>query len=202
MLIHANRKQSQAFAVAAGVDVIVHGMWRDVGEDAALDDEAREILAAVIRDNIGYQPTTQVLVGGDDMSRADYLTQPDLKDVYPAAFIDWLASDERTGGTSGTAAGHNVEAESWASATRARALEVTRILARANAHLLFGSDTPSDMFYTNPPGMNGRLEMNHWIAAGVSLEKLFRALTIDNATLFHLQDQVGTVEPGKLANLL
>jgi imidazolonepropionase-like amidohydrolase len=67
---------------------------------------------------------------------------------------------------------------------------------------MFGSDTPSDMLYTNPPGLNGRLEMNNWIAAGVPEEKLFRALTIDNARMLGLDDSIGTVEPNKVANLL
>ena len=58
------------------------------------------------------------------------------------------------------------------------------------------------MIYTNPPGLNGRQEMNNWIAAGVSEEKLFRAMTIDNASLLRLDDRIGTVEPGKTANLL
>jgi imidazolonepropionase-like amidohydrolase len=51
-------------------------------------------------------------------------------------------------------------------------------------------------------GLNGRLEMNHWIAAGVSPKKLFRALTLDNARALHLDDKIGSVEPGKTANLL
>lgn len=44
--------------------------------------------------------------------------------------------------------------------------------------------------------------MNNWIAAGVSKEKLFRALTIDNARVLGLENKVGTVEAGKIANLL
>jgi imidazolonepropionase-like amidohydrolase len=98
----------------------------------------------------------------------------------------------------------NAKADAVAHArdTVGRAGEVTRILAEADARLLFGTDTPSDLIYTNPPGLNGRLEMNHWIGAGVSEEKLFRALTIDNARMMRLDDEIGTVEPGKTANLL
>jgi imidazolonepropionase-like amidohydrolase len=44
--------------------------------------------------------------------------------------------------------------------------------------------------------------MDNWIAAGVSEEKLFRALTIDNARMLGMDDAIGTVEPGKTANLL
>jgi imidazolonepropionase-like amidohydrolase len=199
VFIHANRKRAQAVAAAAGVDVIAHGMWRERGEGAALDAEAREILTSIVRGRIGYQPTTQVIVGELDMLRDDYLAQPKIADVYPAPFTDWCTRErddcgpDRFRDAGGVA---NIRA------TISRAAAVTRFLAEADAHLVFGSDTPSDMIYTNPPGLNGRLEMDNWIAAGVSEEKLFRALTIDNARMLRLDDKIGTVEPGKMANLL
>ena len=202
VLIHANRKKSQAFAVEAGVDVIVHGMWRNPDEAAALDDEAREVLAGIVRDKIGYQPTTQVIVGFVDMHRADYLTRPDLANAYPATLIDLYASKEGAAGVPDWIKNANADALAGARDTIGRATEVTRILTESDARLLFGSDTPSDLIYTNPPGLNGRLELNHWIAAGVSEKKLFRALTLDNARALHLQDKIGTVESGKTANLL
>lgn len=202
VLLHANRKRGQAFAVAAGVDVIVHGMWRDPSEAAALDDEAREILAAIVRDNIGYQPTTQVIVGLLDITSPDYFARPKLADAYPAALIDLYASTEGAAGTPAGLRNAGADTQSALRETIGRASEVTRILAEADAHLLFGSDTPSDTIYTNPPGLNGRLEMDNWIAAGVSETKLFHALTIDNARMLRLDNRIGTVEPGKTANLL
>jgi imidazolonepropionase-like amidohydrolase len=202
VLIHANRKRSQAFAVAAGVDAIVHGMWRDPNEDAALDDEARKILADVARLNIGYQPTTQVIASLRDMMREDYFAQPDLADAYTATFIDWCARKESQCAATHWSRTFGPDAVERLRATTARGYEVTRVLFEANARLLFGSDTSSDAIYTNPPGLNGRIEMDHWIASGVPPERLFRALTIDNARMFRLDDRVGTVEPGKVANLL
>jgi imidazolonepropionase-like amidohydrolase len=202
VLIHANRKRSQAFAVAAGVDAIVHGMWRDPNEDAALDDEARKVLADVARQKIGYQPTTQVIASLRDMMRKDYFARPELADAYTRAFIDWCGRKESNCALTHWSRTFGSDAEERLRATVARAHEVTRILFEADARLLFGSDTPSDATYTNPPGLNGRIEMDHWIAAGVPPDRLFRALTIDNARMFRLDDRLGTVEPGKVANLL
>lgn len=202
VFIHANRKRAQAFAVAAGVDVIVHGMWRDPGGETVLDDEGREVLASIVRDDIGYQPTTQVIVGLLDMLRLDYLSRADLLDAYPAALIDLYASGEGAAGTPDWVRSAGFDVQSDLRETISQATEVTRILAKEDAHLLFGSDTPSDLIYTNPPGLNARLEMGNWIAAGVSKDRLFRALTIDNARMLRLDDRIGTVEPGKTANLL
>jgi len=38
--------------------------------------------------------------------------------------------------------------------------------------------------------------------AGLSLEQVFKAATIYNAREFKLDSQVGTIEPGKIANLV
>lgn len=199
VFIHANRKRAQAFAVEAGIDVIVHGMWRNPNDGTVLDNEAREILGAVARNGIGYQPTTQVIVGELDMLDDKYFARPAVSDAYTKSFLDYCASEKDVCRIGRFRSARNEarirETIDWAG-------QVTNVLSKANARLLFGSDTPSDMLYANPPGLNGRLEMNNWISAGVSKEKLFHALTIDNARTLRLDSQIGTVEAGKTANLL
>jgi imidazolonepropionase-like amidohydrolase len=83
VFIHANRRESQALAVAAGVDVMAHGMWRNQNEAPELDEEARGILAGVVSNRMGYQPTTQVIVGEFDTIDEAYLKWSPLADVYP-----------------------------------------------------------------------------------------------------------------------
>jgi imidazolonepropionase-like amidohydrolase len=200
VFIHANRREGQALAVAGGVDVIAHGMWRSQAEPPELDDEGRGILASVVSSKMGYQPTTQVIVGELGTISGDYLKQPALADVYPARLIEWFAGalDKNPVRKRNSYAG----AEARLQGTIRRGAEVTRYLAERDARLLFGSDTPSDRLHTNPPGLNGRQEMDNWIAGGVSEAKLFRAMTIDNARIVQLDKEIGTVEPGKKANLL
>jgi imidazolonepropionase-like amidohydrolase len=200
VFIHANRRESQALAVAAGVDVIAHGMWRNQNEAPELDEEARGILAGVVSNRIGYQPTTQVIVGEFDTIDAAYLKRSPLAHVYPARLIEWYASVQYKNPV--RARNSYAGAETRLRGTIRRGAEVTRFLAERDARLLFGSDTPSAQLHTNPPGLNGRLEMDNWIAAGVSEAKLFRAMTIDNARVMRLDHEIGTIEPGKKANLL
>ena len=46
------------------------------------------------------------------------------------------------------------------------------------------------------------MEMQRWLDAGVTPAQLFRAATIANAEFFGLQEEIGTVEEGKRADLL
>ena len=204
VFIHANSKDAQAFAVATGVDLIVHGMWNgwELTGDAGLPTDVEGILSDVVKRQVGYQPTIQVVVGLRDMIRSGYLSRPDLADAYPTTLIDWYATEEGGWYAEEIRKYPGFKGEAGFRESIDRVSRATRFLAKANARLLFGSDTPSDSVYTNPPGLNGRLEMNNWIAAGVSKAKLFRALTVDNARMLRLDKQIGTVEPGKVANLL
>ena len=54
----------------------------------------------------------------------------------------------------------------------------------------------------NLPGLNGYLEMQRLQKAGMSLTQILRAATINNAREFKLDSQVGTIEQGKIANLV
>jgi imidazolonepropionase-like amidohydrolase len=83
-----------------------------------------------------------------------------------------------------------------------RVRQIVRYLAEKNANFLFGTDTPSAPTYGNLPGLNGYLEMHQLHNTGMSLEQIFKAATINNAREFKLDSQIGTIEPGKIANLV
>jgi len=65
-----------------------------------------------------------------------------------------------------------------------------------------GTDTPSAPTYGNLPGLNGYLEMQQLRKAGLSLQQIFKAATLNNARKLKVDSQVGTIEPGKVANLV
>src|SRR5262249_28479257 len=84
----------------------------------------------------------------------------------------------------------------------ARNRNATHYMASHEARILFGTDTPSAPTYANLPGLNDGLEMHQLVEAGVSPGKILRAATLDNAQALGLEHDLGSVQAGKLANLL
>jgi imidazolonepropionase-like amidohydrolase len=209
VILHANSQNAQAFGVAAGVDAFAHGMWTwNDNSQSALTPEIEALAALEIAAGIGMMPTIQVLYGEGEVFDAGFLARPALADALPASLLAWYATpegqwfhDEMAEGPYGEVIIENGWERAIADSV-ARVTAVTRYYATHDGRLLFGSDTPSGPTYANPPGLNGRWEMDRWTAAGVSPSRLFRAATIDNAAFFGLDDEIGTVEVGKRADLL
>ncbi len=210
VLLHANSLSAQAFGVETGVDGFAHGMWNwDEGREARLNPEVTLILDAIIERNIVTQPTMQVLYGERELHNPDYLSGSELQDVLPQSLIDWYETDEgrwfRNLMLDNPRVARVVESGDWeevANVPIARGSAALSYLASNGGRLSFGTDTPSSPTYANPPGLNGFMEMQHWLDAGVTPAQLFRAATIANAELFGLQEEIGTVEVGKRADLL
>lgn len=209
MSLHANSYESHRVAAELGVDVVVHGLWNwDAldGEDG-VPAPITEVLDQYAEKGVGIMPTLQVLAGLRDLFDPDYLDDPLLSRALPAKLIDYYRSEK------GGWFAEQMRQEDFAGMTDPQiwnrfdfvfrqGARVTRALADRDADLLFGSDTPSGPTYANPPGLNGLFELRQLASVGVSPEKIFAMATRDNAEAFHLSDRFGTVEPGKVANLL
>jgi imidazolonepropionase-like amidohydrolase len=215
VLMHANSTEAQAFAVETGVDIIAHGLWNwsEPAPDSQITGKNQKILDDVLSANMGWQPTIQVLYGETALFSTTFLADPLLKQVLPANLITWYATPE--GQWFHDVLAHGIDA---AKAGDAKAVEAavnrdwgvnivqvehaTAYLAARNGRLLFGTDTPSAPTYANPPGLNGWLEMQRLVHAGVTPAQIFQAATLANARALKLDRDVGTVAVGKKANLL
>jgi imidazolonepropionase-like amidohydrolase len=207
LMIHANSFEAQRFAVDGNVDVIAHGMWNwgDLDKTPELPDEIKQLLDRIAEKRIGYQPTIQVLYGLMAYFEPDYLGTKGVAEVVPKEMLDWFESPE------GKSFGKELNPGGQPDAAIIRGFEqgpvrrvrqVVAYLASKDTNFLFGTDTPSAPTYGNLPGLNGLLEMKQLQRAGMSLKQIFRAATISNAREFQLESQIGTIEPGKVANLV
>jgi len=207
MMMHANSFEAQQFAVDADVDVIAHGMWNwgALDRQPELPPEIKTLLDRIVKKRIGYQPTIQVMGGLRAYFDPEYLKMPAIPRVIPAALLAWYNSPQGKWFRKEIDEDNTPDEEMRQGFDRGpirRVDQVAGYLAAKNANFLFGTDTPSAPTYGNLPGLNGYLEMQQLHAAGLSLEQIFKAATINNAREFKLESQVGTIQPGKIANLV
>ncbi len=207
LMIHANGFEAQAFAVAGNVDVIAHGMWHWQALDSKkeLPDEIKRLLDQIVEKRIGYQPTIQVLYGELAYFDAEYLKLPAVLKVTPKEMVRWFQTpDGRWFGKElrEESASDQAMVEGFEQGPLRRVRQVVAYLASKDANFVFGSDTPSAPTYGNLPGLNGYLEMRQLQRAGMSLAQIFKAATINNAREYKMDSRLGTIEPGKIANLV
>jgi imidazolonepropionase-like amidohydrolase len=207
LMMHANSFEAQKFAVDGDVDVVAHGLWNwgDLGTQIEPPVEITRLLDLVVQKKIGYQPTIQVMQGLRAYFDPEYLNMKAIPKVIPAKMLEWFNSSEGKWFKSEIAEDHPPEAamlQRFDQGPLRRVRQVVAYLAGKDANFLFGTDTPSAPTYGNLPGLNGYLEMQQLQRAGLSLEQIFRAATINNAREFKLASQLGTIEPGKIANLV
>ena len=211
-LLHANSWESQRFALISDVDIIAHGMfhWGEYRHATEVPPAIRATLKTIAERGIGYQPTLHVIDSQRSMFDPAYLKNPLLAKVLPQKLLDWYQSDD----------GHwfhqyilryfprhlrsldNAGMYRLFNQFYQHNVAVLKVLADYNANLLFATDTIVGQSYANAPGLSGYIDMKAWHKAGVSLEKILQAATINNAKAFNLEDTLGSIEVGKKANLL
>lgn len=219
VLLHGTTPAAYRFAAATGVDIIAHGMWEWEGASTGRVDVPPEAFAAVdaiANGKLSVQPTVRTTMNTAVMFERDWLEQSALHKVLPPSFIEYLRHDaqparqefDRRIGPPAAAARARGEVTEGTPAAVVRTYlahqqTMLREMQARGVSFLFGTDTAvGGAGWGNPPGLNGYLEMQHWVQAGVPLATVFRAATIDNATAFHLDDELGTIEIGKRANAL
>ena len=228
VLMHATSYDAQKFGLEAGIDIFAHSMWNwyknpEQFLDTEFTKEHQEVLKEIATRKIGYQLTFRTIYGEVDLFKSNFIADPALLHVYPEAYLNWLNTEEGNWGKRKILNRAKIikainpklfnflRAQFESDEAMFRGIQqvfiermdtVAKYLADNDANLLFGTDGVAMNMSTNPPGYNGFLEMNHWVNAGISLEEIFIAATINNANAFHIGDKYGTIEKGKIANLL
>ncbi|MET0533931.1 MAG: amidohydrolase family protein [Steroidobacter sp.] len=208
LLAHANAIDTQRIAVAAEVDVLVHGVWN--WNEYSTNEGVPPAIAAHLRTihakKIGYQPTLRVIAALSDLFREDTLKDPAYAKVVPAPLLQWYATPpaqwfkeemrKSVGGVPDMKAMHTFLK------VGAQGMRATKYLHDLGHPLLLGSDTPSAPTFGSQPGYDTYREMRMMAQSGVPLPSIMKAATINNARQFGMEKDYGTVEAGKVANLL
>lgn len=209
MMAHANAIDMQEMAVDAGVDVLAHGMWNwlDLPTNTAkLPQPIKQLADRIVAKKITYQPTLNVMRSLRDVTVDGHLSHPDYQHVisedtmqwYLSERGQWFANEEKSTWKGIT----SHQAHSHMTGVLQQGARVMQYLYQQGHPMVLATDTPPAPTYASQPGVAAFWELKLMHEFGVSLPHLLAAATINNAKAFNIDDDYGSVERGKIANLL
>lgn len=214
VVLHATTPEGVRTALESGVDILAHGMWEWPSQpiDAMTPlPEYGELLLSLSKSDIKLQPTFNTLRNTFSLFAPEMLQDQDWLHVVPTAYHQYLKTDAQVQKDMFLKMFEDVIAEQ-ATGKSIRALQQdfnrryeVQIAQTYDdgAKLIFGTDTAVGGFgWGSPPGLAGYWEMQTWARIGIPLTALLAAMTIDNAEAFGLEAELGTIEPGKTADLV
>ncbi len=186
--VHATELETARAAVQAGADILVHSVVDDEVDDAFV-----ELLKA---EDVIYTTTLVVFEGyAEVLGGETRLNDVERRFGDPAVIASWGELEAATGGPP-----EGIEA-------RRERLAQRMPVAKANAKRLVdggvvvaaGTDA-GNIGTLHGPSLHRELEL--LAEAGLSPEQILLSVTRDAALVFAEEPDFGTVEPGKLADLL
>ena len=208
MMAHANAYDMQKIAVESDVDIIAHGMWNwlQLNNQVGLPNEIRTVLDKVIAKNMVFQPTFSVMDGLKNITVPGIMNDPLYKKVVSTNALKWYQSKagqwfkEIILGDFDNMPLAKIHQNQDGKISQGE--RVVQYLKEQGHPIVLASDTPSAPLYVSQPGYSTFMELQHLFKAGLSYKEVLAAATINNAKAFGLADKYGSIEPGKIANLL
>jgi imidazolonepropionase-like amidohydrolase len=183
-LMRANEDASGGFGGLFGVFIA----------DQADAAKIPAIAAATARARVWNVPTESLFehIASPELDPDDMVAWPEMRYMPLATVEQWRDSKIEL-----------LSDANYKPATALRAIQLRRelILAlhRAGAGLLLGSDSPQIF---NVPGFAIHRELRFLVQAGLTPYEALRTGTVNAARYFSLEDQTGTVETGRIADLV
>ncbi len=209
ILAHANALDMQQLALAANADVIAHGMWNwgKYSREKNVSEEMSATLDRMILNKVGYMPTQRVIAGLGEVMLPNVVDSPEFSRVTPKVLIDWYKTSQAQWFKEELRIGFDGMPDESISdvflyGRIGKGNKVIKYLSLSKYPILLASDFPGSPSFANQPGLTTFQEMKAMVIAGLSLEEVLAAATINNAKQFNIDKDYGSVEEGKIANLL
>ncbi|MBO6506416.1 MAG: amidohydrolase family protein [Kordiimonadaceae bacterium] len=205
---HANALDMVQIALRNNIDVLGHGMWNWQWPAEKGPAPLQETIDTIKYEGKGYIATFGVIDGLKQLTHENPLKDKRLNTVTPAALVKWYKTEDAQWFKSDLIAGFGPAADA---ATAYQAFEGisargARVLAYLNEigheNFVLGSDYPGSPSYAKQPGLSTLQEMEMMATAGLPLDKILAAATINGARMIGVDHIYGTIEVGKKANLL
>jgi imidazolonepropionase-like amidohydrolase len=163
---------------------------------ATYDPERAANLAAVLAKNQTWQcPTLVWERGGNLIDATDY--SKDARAKYVPAY--WKTKTWKDM-THEVETGFNTDDLATRRKFVEKELEVVQMLHKAGVPFLAGTDTPPGVYIF--PGFSLHEELQRFVAAGFTPLEALQTATLNPAKFFQMEAQQGTIEKGKVADLV
>jgi imidazolonepropionase-like amidohydrolase len=198
MLVHATTLREAKVALRAGARVLVHSV-----QDEAVDEEFIGLLTDPAREVI-YMPTLVVRSGYVKMYESVLTGEPppEVDDPNRCVDQDTLAKIAQSAESGQFGRFDRERLDAYADrAAKAYELMVGNLMAvhEAGATIAMGTDAGNPLTVTGP---SIHAEMEAMQAAGMPAMDVIAAATLNGARAMQRESEIGTVEAGKIADLL
>jgi imidazolonepropionase-like amidohydrolase len=163
---------------------------------ATYDPQRASELAALLSKNQTWQCPTLVWERGGNLIDVTDFTKDERVKYVPASWKDqtWKKFTEQV----------KQEINTDDLETRKKfiekELEVVQLLHKVGVPFLAGTDTPPGVYIF--PGFSLHEELQRFVAAGFTPLEALQTATLNPARFFKMESELGTIEPGKLADLV
>jgi len=163
---------------------------------SSYDQSRAESLAAVLAKNQTWQCPTLIWELGGNLLDVTDLSKDDRAKYVPAS---WKAKTWKRF-TEEIEQGYATDDLAIRRKFLDKELEVVRLLHEKGVPFLAGTDTPPGVYVF--PGFSLHEELQRFVAAGFTPLEALQTATLNPARFFGLEDQLGTIESGKIADLV
>jgi imidazolonepropionase-like amidohydrolase len=181
---------------SANEDDFLKGNKTDGRFLATYDPARASALAALLAKNQTWQCPTLVWEQGGNLLDVTNFAKDTRAKYVPASWIDktWRRF------TSELVQGYGSDDLATRRKFIQKELEMVQLLHKAGVPFLAGTDTPPGVYIF--PGFSLHEELQRFVAAGFSPLEALQTATLNPARFFGVDNELGTVEKGKLADLV